>query len=316
MGAEEERQLPLAMFEAVSVIEDPALRKRMEGLGQAIAEREKKEPEKAKPSAEVIQLGFWDESKRAAPNVVFRSALFPALNNKQKRGFLKEEKIYSVRGIEVFFTGERFDQSDLDVYLELLNFARPFPLGTPVRFSAYSLLKALGRNTGNKDHQWLHSVLIRLTACAVDMTDHKKRYFGNLIEGGFKDEISRHYEITINPKFAVLFGFGMWATIDRTQRYALRRNATAKAFHAYYSTHAAPSGHSLETLAEIAGQRNSNRRQLKAQIIKAHYILKEAGFLKDYKVEDDIIRVSVSHTPSQNRHIARKIIKGRKKQRQ
>jgi hypothetical protein len=160
-------------------------------------------------------------------------------------------------------------------------------------------------------------VLIRLRSGTVDLTDHKKRYFGGLIEGGFKDEITRHYEIIINPKFAALFGFGMWATIDRAQRRALGRNATAKALHAYYSTHAAPSAHSFETLAEVVGQTNSNRRQLKAQIVKAHDRLKsdEIGFLKDYEIEDDMIKPRIRHTPGQNRHIARKVIRDRKKQR-
>ena len=40
--------------------------------------------------------------------------------------------------------------------------ARPVPLGTLIKFSAYSILKALGRNTGKSDHEWLHSVLTGL----------------------------------------------------------------------------------------------------------------------------------------------------------
>jgi hypothetical protein len=147
----------------------------------------------------------------------------------------------------------------------------------------------------------------------LDLTDHKKRYFGGLMEGGFKDEITRHYEITINPKFAVLFGFGMWATIDRTQRAALGRNATAKALHAYYSTHAAPTAHRFDTLAGIVGLNNPNKRDVKARVIKAHELMKEAGFLKGYNITSDMIQAQVNHTPSQNRHLAGKLIKTRKK---
>jgi hypothetical protein len=259
-----------------------------------------------KPPTKVVQLPFWEDGRRAAPNAVFRSALFPALNNKQPRHFLKEQRLFSVSGVDVFFTGERFDQSDLDVYLELLNLARPLPLGTPLRFSAYSLLKAIGRQTGNKDHKWLHSVLIRLRSGTVDMTDHKKRYFGGLIEGGFKDEITKQYEIIINPKFAVLFGFGMWATIDRKQRCAAGRNATAKALHAYYSSHAAPGPHSFDTLAQVAGLDGKNRRDVKASIIKAHDKLKRVGFLSDYEAGAETIKTAVNHTPGQARHIVKR----------
>ena len=273
------------------------------------------EPE-ATPTAlaQVIQLDFWEDGKRAAPNAVLRAALFPAVNKKQSRRYLEEERLFSVRGVEVFFTGKQFDQSDLDVYLEILNFARPFPLGTPVKFAAHGMLKALGRATGNMNHQWLHSVLLRLRGGTVDITDHKIRYFGGLIEGGFKDELTKHYEVTINPKFAVLFGLGMWATIDRAQRQALGLNATAKALHAYYSSHAAPTAHHFDTLAGIAGLSNRNTRQRRADIIKAHDLMQaeEVGFLQGYDVQGDMIAVDINHTPGQNRHLVQRLLKAKK----
>ena len=270
---------------------DAATRRKLAGMGAAMAKREADEKSRAtapEPEAnKVIQLDFWDSGKRAAPNALLRSALFPALHPTQKENsrFINEEKIFSVAGLEVFFKGEQFDQSDLDVYLELLNFARPYPLGTPVRFSAYALLKALNLNTGGKEHKRLHSVMLRLRGGTVEIKDHKKRYFGGLIEGGIRDDSSLNYEITINPKFAVLFGFGMWTTIDNAQRHALGRSATAKALHAYYSSHVAPSAHRYETLADIAGLANSNKRQRRADIIKAHERIKAAGFLSGYDAQ-------------------------------
>jgi len=287
----------------------------LERLGRAIAEkaeRDKLQPDTTEPqtqtTAQIVQLDFWEDGKRAAPNAVFRSALFPALNAQQKenRRFLEEEQLFSVSGVNVIFTGKQFDQSDLDVYLELLNMAQPLPLGTPVKFSAYSLLKALGLPTGGSNHKRLHSVLVRLCGGVVDMTDHKKRYFGQLIHGGIRDEITLNYEITVNPKFAVLFGFGMWATIDREQRHALGRNATAKALHTYYASHAAPGPHSFETLAGIVGLTNSNKRQRRADLIKAHDHLKAVGFLDGYEVTGDTIKPNIRHNPGQLRHIAKK----------
>jgi TrfA protein len=272
------------------------------------------EPQQPQPPAKIVQLDFWDDGKRAAPNAVFRSALFPALNNKQQRRYYPEqERICSVDGVDVLFMGTQFDQSDLDVYLELLNLARPLPLGTPIRFSAYALLKALGWPTGGKYHERLHTILIRLCGGVVDMTDHKKRYFGQLIQGGIRDEITKHYEIAINPKFAVLFGFGMWAAIDREQRRALGRNQTAKALHAYYSSHAAPGPHSFDTLAKIAGLTNSNPRQRRADLIKAHDHMKAKGCLGGYEVKGDTIAAHVRHTPGQIRHLAKRKPKPRRK---
>jgi hypothetical protein len=292
---------------------DAQTRRSLASMGASLAT--KAQEEKAtleKPqAAKIVQLDFWQDGKSAAPNALVRSALFPALNAQQKenRHFLDEERVYSVSGVDVIFTGKQFDQSDLDVYLELLNISRPFPLGTPIKFSAYALLKALGLSTGGKDHKRLHSVLIRLCGGVVDMTDHKKRYFGQLLQGGIRDEITLNYEITLNPKFAVLFGLGMWTTIDTSQRRALGRKSTAKALHAYYSSHAAPNAHNFDTLAEIAGLTNSNKRQRRADIIKAHEQLKVVGFLDNYEVTADKIKANINHTASQTRAMLKKAVK-------
>ena len=223
---------------------DADMRRSLASIGAHLAERSAEEakamrnpPEPKKEPAKVIQLQFWGEDYLAAPNAVFRSALFPALrsNEKENRPFLKNEEIFCVAGLKILFTGEQFDQSDLDVYLEILNMARSFPLGTPVQFSAYALLKALGLTVGGKEHKRLHEVLIRLCGGVMDITDHEKRYFGQLLHGGIRDEITQNYIIKINPDFAVLFGFGMWSKLNLEKRRTLGRNNTAKALYAYYS---------------------------------------------------------------------------------
>ena len=267
---------------------------------------QKKQTPKA---AQIIQLDFWEDGKRASSNAILRSALFPALG-RQKRQFMKEVMIDSVGGITVFFTGEQFDQSDFDVYLEILNLARPFPLGTPVKFSAHALLKKLGKSTGGSMHKWLHSVLIRLRGGTIDATDHKKRYFGGLIEGGIKDELMETYEITINPKFAVLFGFGMWSKIDVAQRRALGgKGAIAKALHAYYSSHTTPQLHTFETLAKLVGSCGATARNVRARLINAHEELKKIGFLTDFEVTDAGIKIKKTNTPAQQKHIAKALPK-------
>ena len=270
--------------------------------------KEEREHEPRKEQAKVVQLQFWGEDYRAAPNAVFRSALFPALrsNEKESRRFLKNEEVFCVAGLKILFTGEQFDQSDLDVYLELLNMAQPFPLGTPVKFSAYALLKALSLPVGGSNHARLHAVLIRLRGGTLDITDHKTRYFGGLIEGGFRDEITLNYEITLNPKFAALFGFGMWSKIDLEKRHALGRNNTAKALYGYYATHINPTAHNFETLANIAGLINSNKRQVKSTIIKAHTAMKEVEILNNYTVTAETIKADIIPTDSQAQAIIKK----------
>lgn len=260
------------------------------------------------PVAQVIMFPQWGDERRAASAAIFRSALFPPLNFQKARPFLKEAEIYATRGIEIYFTGEQFDQSDLDVYLELLHIAREYPFGVECCFTAYGMLNALGRKgKGKSDHVWLHSVLIRLRGGTVDMTDHKIRYFGGLIEGGFKDEITSHYRVRLNPEMARVFRGDLWASIDIQQRRDLKRSQTAKALHAYYSTHADPGPHRYETLAAIIGLKNSNQRQLRVCLVKAHEALKQVGCLADFEAGTDTITPKVNHTPSQHRHIIKKL---------
>lgn len=301
---------------------DADMRASLARLGASMAKRSSAKAEtgaqpsqpqpKAPETAQIIPFPQWPDERRAAMQAAFRSALFPALNFKAGRPFLKEKKIASVEGVDVIFTGEQFDQSDLDVFLELLNIASENLFGVECHFSAYSLLKALGRATGNKDHKWLHSALIRLCSGTVDMTDHKVRYFGHLVEGGFKDEITKHYTVSINPKWARFFKSGMWASLDNGQRRALGRSQIAKALHAYYATHTAPSPHRYETLAALIGLQDKSSRQVKSNLIKAHEELKQVGFLSDYEAGINTIKATINHTPSQTLHLAKKIAKTRR----
>ena len=316
---EKTETLPLCDEEELAEIEDPYERARIRrnkiqlyknrpDIRDFVEEKNRKMiAERNKP----VLLEPWANDRRAAPNIIYRSALFPALNS-QTRKFIKEKKVYSVGGLNVTFTGEQFDQSDLDVYLEILNLAKAVPLGQPVKFSAYSMLKALGRATGNANHKWLHSVLVRLRGGTVEMITDKARFFGGLIEGGIRDEITKHYEITINPSYAKFFGFGLWSSLDIEQRRQLAQKSTAKALHAYYSTHTDPAPHRYDTLAGVVGLENKNRRDLKAKLIKAHEELKRIGFLLEYEAGPDKIAIKATMTPGQQQHLVRKVAKAAK----
>lgn len=187
-------------------------------------------------------------------------------------------------------------------------YVRPRAFSTcEAEFTARSLLKALGRNTGKSDHEWLHSVIIRLTAGAVRITDHKTQYFGHLIEGGDRDEVTKKYVISVNTKFARLFK-AAWATLDIEQRRALKSD-TAKALHAYYSSHLNPDFHHFDTLAGIAGITGKNRKDT---ILRAHQELEEAGFLLKWEADKEGVKVKVTMTKSQTRAAIRATKSSRK----
>jgi hypothetical protein len=279
---------------------------RIEKLAQQSRERKAAETPQEPKKMEIVPVQFpacWGEEYRAAPNALFRSALFPALrsNEKETRRFIDGEEVFSVAGLKILFTGKQFDQSDLDIYLEILNIARNFPIGTAVKFSAYQLFKSFGITDGAENYKRLHSVIVRLCGGVLDVVDHGKRYFGQLLYGGGRDD-AMNYEIYINPRFAILFGFDTFSKLNIEKRRALGKNNTAKSLYGYYATHINPAAHKVETLCNIAGTKGKNRKSV---IIKAHEAMKDVGILEGYTVVDDTIKADLNYSESQERAITK-----------
>jgi hypothetical protein len=301
----------------------PGLAQTCEKIHQALARRadpladddpSPKTPTRSEPAQ---QLPLFKEAY-AVPNAILRAALFPARDVTAPRRFLEKAPIFAVEGIQVTFTGQEFDQTDLDVMLGILEIGAYVQIGQTFTFSAHALLKLLGRDTGGTQHEWLHSVITRLCGGIVDIRHNRRRFFNSFFNGGVKDEATGHYTIAIDPKLVLLFGCDMWSKIDCEQRAALGRNGTAKALHGYYSSHAKPGKHHIDTLAQIAGLRAKQRARRKQQVLKAHDALKakECGFLKDYTVEGECISVEKTPTPSQARHLLKKDAKKAKGKKQ
>lgn len=249
--------------------------------------------QKSETLAEVVQLRLpYFSEALAIPNAFLRSALFPALDLKKSRPLLHKQQLCAVGTLEVRFSGERFDQGDLDVLSGILDISTRSDVGNVFRFSAYSLLKSLDKQTDGRRYKWLRDSIDRLFAGSVWVRDKrtKRRFFGHLIEGGIEDESTMTYAIRVNPELGVLFGFDAWSQVNRVQRRALR-NATAKALHAYYSSHTRPSGHRYETLAEVVGCENKQTAGLKRRLTKAHDDLVRSGFLESYEAEPHLITV-------------------------
>lgn len=266
---------------------DSGLDKKLERLRHSVIEREKNA---------VVQLPLWPEPKRGAPNSFIRSALFAAIQSKDRK-FMKEAVLASQDGITIKFTGEQLNQADLDVWETIVHLAREQPLGTVASFTAHGLLKAMGMPTGNSQHKQLHSTLLRLTACAVEVTHEGKTYFGPLIKSGAKDEITRHYAVELNKGIIKLFGENQWTALDWQQRQELRGQPLAQALHAFYSSHRLPYAVKLQTIQAYTGSRNKQLASFKRQVRNALNELVSVGFLVSFDLDGDLVRV-VRHTAS------------------
>jgi hypothetical protein len=268
--------------------EERRLEASLQRMRRSVAEREREA---------IIQLPLWPAPKRGAPNSFIRSALFAAIQGKDRQ-FLKEAVLASQDGIVVTFTGEQLNQSDLDVWETIVHLAREHPLGTFCSFSAHGLLRSMGLPTGNSQHKQLHSTILRLTACAVEVTHEGKTYFGPLIKSGAKDELTRHYGVELNKGIIRLFGENQWTALDWKQRQKLRSAPLAQALHAFYSSHRTPFPIRLTTLKAYTGSRNKQAASFKRQVKQALEQLIEVGFLSAYDIDGDLVKVQRAHTPS------------------
>jgi hypothetical protein len=242
--------------------------------------------------AEVIQLPMWPEPKRGTPNAFLRSALFAAVQG-NKRRWMKEEIIGSTKDVVVKYTGQQLTQADLDVWDTLVHLARMHPLGTECAFTAHGLLKALGRNTGKSDHAWLHSTIIRLQACSVQILHDGKQYFGSLIVEGAKDTETRAYRVILNPKLFPLFSENTWTQLDWEQRQQLTKQPLAQALHGYWSTHRFPKPVHVPTLHRITGSGNKSMRDFRYKLKIALDVLQGIGFFAAWKIDEaDLVHVT------------------------
>ena len=259
--------------------------------------------EEPRGPAKVIQLPLWPESKRGAINAVLRSALFAAVQGKG-RVALDRELVAAQQGIEIRFTGWQLSQSDLDVWEQVLHLARTQALGTRCYFTAHGFLKALGRSTGKRDHEWLKSVFSRLSATDVQISHKGRTYFGSLIEGGVRDEDTGRYVVEINPKLAKFYGRTQWTQLDWDQRQQLRGKPLALWLHGFYASHARPYPLTVAYLHKLSGSQTKQLRYFKKNLAEALSELVTLGALQAFEIVGDLVHVRTVPSQSQQKHLA------------
>ena len=270
-----------------------AMRAKFEALVPASARPTTRQP------AQIIQLPLWADSRRGVPNSVLRSALFPAIQGKDRK-YLQDTHLKTQQGIEIHFTGMQLDQSDLDVWEHALHLARQHPLGAQCRFSAYTFLKDIGRSTGKRDYQWLNQALQRLSGAVVSITHGDLNYFGSLIQGGLRNKAENHYWLRLNPDLVHLYTAGHWTAITWEVRQKLRRKPLALWLHGYYATHVKPYPLKVATIRDLSGSSTVRLRRFKENLSIALAALQETGAITSWQIENDLVHVRTPpRTPTQ-----------------
>jgi hypothetical protein len=229
----------------------------------------------AAPEGLVLELLDLASSLRAAPNSMLRGALFPAIGRMTRPIIDNFVKVATQDGIDLYFRGRLLDQSDLDVFLTVLQLARKYgthsAAGTILLLQPYPLMVALGRQAGKNAQQWLEDALDRLLHAQIKLEDKRHRFAGSLL-AQFKMPLQEKgpYEIVISRDLYRLFDAD-FTKIQWAERQALRGSPLALWLHGYFCTHSAAKLYPLkiETIHAWCGSRNKNMRDFGRELIEA-----------------------------------------------
>ena len=237
-----------------------------------------------------VKLPQSTEHTRIAPNAVLRCALFAAIQSRDRRDMV-DELVYSQSGIKIKYTGKQLNQEDLTLWEALLYLVGKENLGASCSFSAYSILSSMGLQSGTNELKILHDGIIRLTACAVQISYQDRMYFGSLINSGVQDEKTKTYSLNLSKQLIRIYAGNDWTIIDKNERDLLRRKPLALALHGYYSSHKEPYPVKIDTIRKLSGMLNNNPPQVKQKIKLALDALVEIGFLESYSITGDKVSV-------------------------
>ncbi|SHI00812.1 TrfA protein [Pollutimonas bauzanensis] len=282
---------------------------RLEAIGEEARKKNRDDKPTPQPNA---QLPLWPQTVRGVPNALLRTALFTI--SKDREASKPRNLLASTSDIDLRFTGERFNQTDLDVWEVLLHVARTQPLETEVRFSAYSLLKALGRGTGKAQREQLKDGIARLQGGVVEITWKKDRktFSGQLVGNAFRDDMTQEYVVVLNEKLLGLYDDG-YTHIDWTQRKALK-SSLSKWLHGFFSTHDKPHPYKVATVRALCGSTTKELWKFRQMLKVALGDLVTAGFLKEWSITSaDLVRVVVVFPDDQVKHINKKRVIHRRK---
>lgn len=241
------------------------------------------------------QLPLWPQTNHAAPSGLLRSALFRVTSKNPAKTLADRKLIASWPDWEIRFTGHLLSQSDLDVWLEILNLAKDSQHFT-VHSKSLAFLKKLGRKKGGTGVKWLLETLERLQIANLNITIKKEGkgvvYQSNLIHKIIiPEDTDRHFTVELNPDLAKLFDDG-YTKISAQERRMLRGNL-AKWLHAFIAGHKAtrdyPGMIGIKKLQFLCGATRKGLRFFKHDVKKAMKQLTEIGFIEDFYFEDDIL---------------------------
>lgn len=263
-------------------------------------------PSSASIEQRVLQavLPLWDDENRAVPNHFIRSGLF-TVNSGLQREFIPDLKIASLSNLDVLYRGEELHQSDLTVWMALINLARNKPLSEGIFFTGYQIVTDCGWRLHSDSYKKVKDAIKRLkvTAISISAKGNESAYTGSLIRDyAFTDANSEDgdtkWMVRFEPRISALFMEDTTTFLQWEERKRIGPRAKlAQWLHAFYFSHRGdPLPNAVSRLHELCRSKDSLssfRRNLKTALIH----LQERDLLESFTVVNDMVRVTKYSKP-------------------
>jgi hypothetical protein len=247
----------------------------------------------------VLQLAFpmWDETRRGIPNDIVRSGLFTSgLSTKRKS--MRDERVASLSNTEIVYSGDELRQNDLTIWMAIVHLGREKPLGDPIRFTAYRLIKEMKWRHHSETYEAIRQCIERLkfTSVKISRKDKKSHYTGSLVRDFAFDEVDEKgkdcWVVRLEPAIAKLFLSDTTTLIEWEQRMKIgTRAALALWAHSFFSTHSDCIPYSVAKLHELSKSDDKKLSNFRARLRLALETLVKVELLTDFSINRDIVVV-------------------------
>lgn len=241
-----------------------------------------------------MQLEMWPADMREMPNDYARSAIFTVRNKKEPRAALQGAVLFHVeKSVSVTFTGIelRADDDEL-VWLQILDYAKHYPLGEPVEFNLHELCKDLNWSINGRNYEAIRQCISRLKANEVKVTSermgngvaisliHNYEFMGDGDKG-------TKYRVWIHPNLILLFAGNRSTRVTWDQYSGLK--PIARRLYDYWASHKQPFPLRLDTFYKMCASTCQTTGKWKSMVKDACGEVQDAGLVRKAWVLNELI---------------------------
>lgn len=211
-----------------------------------------------------------------APNALLRGALFAGASAANRKA-LRRERIETLAGYDIRYTGMRLDQGDLDCWMAVIEASKTAPHHADGRFMVHgaAILRLMRLQDTGKNYAMLEGRLSKLKSGSIDIRINDEwRYEGSLIDEIARNESKRLLIIKLNTNMLRLFGHG-WTGMELGHRAAMGRNQLARWLYAFASTHTTMHPISTPKIRELCASEIADIYRFRQQLKKAVQLVNE-----------------------------------------